>query len=184
MKKVIGITGSIGSGKSYARNQFEEITKEKNINARFIDVDEIRRKLLKDEKIDTIQLNQIIYHNEEEMKRYKQFINPKIKSHLKRQIEQSNGIIFIEWALLLEDELSDIVDSIIMIDCKPNIQMKRLERGELKKEEIIKRMNLQFSNKQKIEKIRKLGKEFFVLDTSDNPKKEKYQELLKKEGII
>ena len=55
---------------------------------------------------------------------------------------------------------------------------------ELKKEEIIKRMNLQFSNKQKIEKIRKLRKEFFVLDTSDNPKKEKYEELLRKEGII
>ncbi len=184
MKKVIGITGSIGSGKSYTRNQFKEIAKEKKIKARFIDVDEVRRKLLKDEKIDTIQLNQIIYHNEEEMKRYKQYINPKIKDYLKEQIDQNNGIIFIEWALLIEDELFDIVDSIIMIDCKPSIQMKRLERGELKKEEIIKRMNLQFSNKQKIEKIRKLRKEFFVLDTSDNPKKEKYEELLRKEGII
>lgn len=184
MKKTIGITGSIGSGKSYARKIFEKICKENKIQVVFLDVDEIRRKILKEEQIDTTQLNQIIYHNKKEMEQYKQWINPKIRNDLKEQIDRNNGIIFIEWALLLEDELFDLVDSILMMDCKPRIQKQRLEKGNLKKEEIIKRIRLQLSNRQKIQNIKKLEKEFFIMDTSNNPKEEEYKELLKKEGII
>ena len=35
MKKVIGVTGSIGSGKSYGMLIFEKICKEKQVNAIF-----------------------------------------------------------------------------------------------------------------------------------------------------
>ena len=49
MKKVIGITGSIGSGKSYAVQKFKEICKAKKRKAIFLDVDTIRRKILEEE---------------------------------------------------------------------------------------------------------------------------------------
>ena len=45
MKKVIGITGSIGSGKSHAVKIFKNICKEKEIDAIFLDVDDIRRNI-------------------------------------------------------------------------------------------------------------------------------------------
>ena len=47
MRKVIGITGSIGSGKTYAAKIFKEISKKNNINAIFIDVEDVRRNILK-----------------------------------------------------------------------------------------------------------------------------------------
>ncbi len=183
MKKVIGITGSIGSGKSYAVDIFKKICKEKNVNAIFLAVDDIRRNILEKENIDRIQLNQKIYNDEKAMEEYKQFINPKIKKYLNEQISKNDKIIFIEWALLIEDSLYDIVDSIIMIYCQKEIQIKRLENGDLGKESVIKRMKMQLTNEQKIDKIKKIRKEFFIIDTSDSPKEKEYEELLKKEGL-
>ena len=117
------------------------------------------------------------------MEKYKKFINPKIKNYLMKQIEQNEGFIFIEWALLIEDHLCDIVDSIIMIYCDKEIQIKRLEYGDLGKTEIIKRMNLQLTNEQKIEKIKQLNKEYYIIDTSNNPNIDQYENILKKEGL-
>lgn len=183
MKKVIGITGSIGSGKSYAIENFKKICENRNIKAIFIDVDDVRRNILAEENIDRIKLNEKIYNDNKEMEEYKKFINPKIKNYLLKQIEQNDGFIFIEWALLIEDELYNIVDSIIMICCDKEIQIKRLENGDLGKAEIIKRMNLQLTNEQKIEKIKQLNKEYYIIDTSNNPNIEQYEIILKKEGL-
>ena len=82
MKKVIGITGSIGSGKSYAIDKFKNICKKNKVDAVFINVDDVRRNILKQENIDRDDLNRKIYNNEKEMEKYKQFINPKIREYL------------------------------------------------------------------------------------------------------
>ncbi len=177
MKKVIGITGSIGSGKSYAVNMFKNICKKNKIDAVFINVDDVRRNILKQENIDRDDLNRKIYNNEKEMEKYKQFINPKIREYLIKQINVNNCFIFIEWALLIEDEFEDIVDSIIMIDCKREIQIERLEKGDLGKEEVIKRINLQLTNNQKKEKIKNINKETFIIDTTNNPESDVYEEV-------
>ena len=102
MKKVIGITGSIGSGKSYAIDIFKRICKERKINAIFLDVDDIRRNILKKEKIDREQLNKNIYNSQKAMEEYKKVINPKIKKYINEKINKSNGVIFIEWEKLCD----------------------------------------------------------------------------------
>lgn len=180
MKKIIGITGSIGCGKSYAVKIFKQICNQNKIQAIFIDVDDVRRNILKNENIDKEKLNKKIYTSKEEMQKYKQFINPKIKEYLINQINQNDGFIFIEWALLVEDGFDDLVSNVIVIDCKPDVQISRLENSDLSKEEILKRINLQLTNK---EKINKLEKEIYILDTSDNPEIEEYNEVLKKVGL-
>lgn len=183
MKKVIGITGSIGSGKSYAVEIFKRVCEQNKINAIFFDVDDIRRTILDKENIDRVELNKKIYNSQDEMEKYKNFINPKIKEYLTKQINNTDGFIFIEWALLIEDGLYDLVDSIIMFCCEKEIQIKRLEDGDLGKEEVIKRMDLQLTNEQKLEKIKQLKKEFYIIDTSNNPKIEEYESILKKEEL-
>ena len=128
-------------------------------------------------------MNKKIYNSKKTMEEYKKVINPKIKKYINEKINKSNGVIFIEWALLLEDNLYDIVDSIIMVYCKEEIQIKRLENGDLEKESVIKRIKMQLTNEEKIDKIKQLKKEFFVIDTSNNPKENEYEELLRKEGL-
>lgn len=183
MKKIIGITGSIGSGKSYAVQIFKRICEQNKINASFLDVDNIRRKILDKENIDRVELNKKIYNSQDEMKKYKDFINPKIKEYLIKQINNTEGFIFIEWALLIEDGLYDLVDSIIMVRCEKEIQIKRLENEDLGKEEVIKRINLQLTNEQKLEKVKQVKKEFYIIDTSNNPKNQEYESILRKEGL-
>jgi len=183
MKKIIGITGSIGSGKSYAVNIFKQICKEKNIKAIFLDVDDVRRDILDKEKINRVELNKRIYTSKEEMEKYKKFINPKIKKYLVNQINTSNELIFIEWALLIEDNFYDLVDKIVMIDCEQDVQISRLENGDLGKENIIKRINLQLRNSEKIEKIKKLNKEFCIINTSENPEINIYRKIFEKEVL-
>ena len=51
MKKIIGITGSIGSGKSYAVEVFKRICERNKTKVTFFDVDDIRRNILKKENI-------------------------------------------------------------------------------------------------------------------------------------
>lgn len=183
MKKVIGITGSIGSGKSYAVKIFKKICEQNEINSSFFDVDDIRRNILEKENIDRVELNKKIYNSQDEMRKYKDFINPKIKEYLTKQINNTNGFIFIEWALLIEDGMYDLLDSIIMVHCEKEIQIKRLENADLGKEEVIKRINLQLTNDQKLEKIKRLKKKFYIIDTSNNPKIEEYERVLKKEVL-
>lgn len=183
MKKVIGITGSIGSGKSYAVKIFKKICEKWKLKATFLDVDDIRRNILVKENIDRAKLNQKIYKDQEEMRKYKEFINPKIKEHLIEQIDNNDGFIFIEWALLVEEDLSDLVDSIIMIYCSKQKQIERLKDGDLGEKEVIKRINLQLTNEQKLEKIKKLHKECYVIDTTDNPEIHEYENILRKEGL-
>ena len=79
--------------------------------------------------------------------------------------------------MLIEDEFEDIVDSIIMIDCKREIQIERLEKGDLGKEEVIKRINLQLTNNEKKEKIKNLNKETFIIDTTNNPQSDVYEDV-------
>lgn len=183
MKKIIGITGSIGSGKSYAVEMFKKILNKYKVDVTFFDVDTIRRKILEEENIDRVLLNQKIYSNQEEMKKYKRFIKPKVKEYLVDQIKKINGFVFIEWALLIEDSLDDMVDSIIMVYCEKEIQIRRLEDGDLGKEEILKRINSQLTNEEKLERIKSLGKEFYIINTSNNPAIDEYESVLKKEGI-
>lgn len=183
MKKVIGITGSIGSGKSYSMEMFKNICKIKNINATFLNVDDIRRNIIKKKNINRDELNKKIYNNKDAMKKYKEFINPKIRSYLTQKINNSDGYIFIEWALLVEDLLYDLVDSIIVIYCNEEEQIRRLKSGNLGEDEITKRIKQQLTNEQKIAKIKKLKIEYYIIDTSNNPKIEEYEKILRKEGL-
>ncbi len=183
MRKVIGITGSIGSGKTYAAKIFKEICEKNNVDAIFIDVDDVRRNILNQERINREELNRKIYTNINEMQKYKKFINPKIRNYLINQINSNNKYIFIEWALLLEDEFCDLVDSIIMINCSRESQIERLKSSNLCEKEILKRIDMQLANKEKIDKIKKVEKEYFILDTTYNPEIEEYENILKKEGL-
>ena len=184
MRKVIGVTGLMGSGKSYAMSIFCDICRKENIVATFINVDDVRRKILDDANVDRIALNQIIYDDPQAMDNYRRFINPKIRKYLLEEIHKSDGFVFIEWALLIEDKLFDLCDFLLITCCDENIQFNRLMGGDLTKESVLKRLKLQSSLKDKMRMLNSFNCPYFLLDTSSNPPISSYTDFLTYEVCI
>ena len=72
---VIGITGSMGCGKSYAVNLFKKYSEKQNIESTYISIDEIRRDLLNNNE----SLNSLYkqaYSSKQTMKAFKNSFLP------------------------------------------------------------------------------------------------------------
>ena len=157
---ILGITGSIGSGKTTAAKLFERY------KFRRIDADEIGHELLKsnkkikniivkefgngildkNKKIDRKKLGNIVFNDGKKLKKLNSIMHPIIINEIRNLIQKiknkckvKTGIV-IDAPLLLETKTKNLVDKIVVI--KSN------------KENIIKRLNKKFS-KEKIEKILK-----------------------------
>ena len=157
---IIGITGSIGSGKTAAAKIF---SKHHYIR---IDADEIGHELLKSNKkiknkiikylkkevldknnsIDRKRLGNMVFNEKNKLKILNSIMHPLIINEIKNQIKKikkecgNDAKIIIDAPLLLETNLKDCVDRIIVIKSD--------------KKNIIKRLNKKYPEKQ-IERILK-----------------------------
>lgn len=150
MNKVIGITGIIGSGKTTLTN----LLKQNLIGYKFIDVDIYRKKLLKEnqEILDILNikdikdLNSIIYKNKDKMNLYKKYLYQNLINYL----SNIKDPIILEWALLIDDGLDKYCDYVFILNCSKKVIIERLKKGDLKLNEIKKRISLQLPIKNKI----------------------------------
>jgi len=151
---ILGVTGSMGCGKSYACNKLVEIGQNKGITVMHIDFDKIRRA----EKQPYQALTDIL--------------------------KQSQGLILMEWALLVEDRLLSQVDNnVLLVTSDYKTQLNRLIYGDLPDTEVIRRINSQLSNQEKEKQIRLIQQQsgvgrLYVFDSTHNPKDMHYADLL------
>ena len=117
MNKIVGITGYMSVGKSYVLNKLLSLITEDYI---LIDVDIFRRTLLKENsqyvdalkkvipelntftEIDSITLNKYIYSSDNYMKEYKKVLYKYLFDYI---ASFENKLIFVEWALIINDNL-------------------------------------------------------------------------------
>ncbi|MDD2519169.1 MAG: dephospho-CoA kinase [Bacilli bacterium] len=170
MTKIIGITGLMGSGKSTLVSELRNILPNP---VTFIDVDTFRRELIKDKDFfdnlrikitglnDYNDLNKLTYQNHEYMRIFKSELYKRLKEYILIQ----KGLIIIEWALIIDDNLIDWFDQIIIINCSKEVILERLSNGDLLKEEIIKRLSLQLPFEKKIITLQKANKPFMVINS-------------------
>ncbi len=141
MKKVIGITGGIASGKTtvcqYLIQQGYYV----------IDADEISRSLsqiggpvynaikttfgedffLPNLELDRKKLGQLIYEDASARNRLNSITHPKIVEEMKNLIKKSReSIIFLDIPLLFEAKLSHLCDTIVCVYVDYDTQLKRL----------------------------------------------------------
>ncbi len=164
---VIGLTGSIGSGKSTVSN----ILKKKNMN--IIDADEISRKIFDDKKnLDTLvkcfggeilnsdneldrkKLGSIVFSDEDNLKKLNSITHPiiisKIKASINKFKKQRQKFIILDAPLLIEANLLNLVDMVLLVMCNENIQIKRIiKRDNISKEDTILRIRSQMSVEDK-----------------------------------
>lgn len=176
-----GLTGSIAVGKSFVCSVFREL------GAVIIDADVIARDVVAagteglrkiteefgseiigaDGNLDRKKLGQIVFNDETKRQRLNAIVHPLVIAEQDRLLREAesidpNSIVIVEAALMIESGSYRRFDRLIVVWCRPEIQIERLQtRDGLSKEEALKRISAQLSHEEK--------KRFadFLIDTSE-----------------
>ena len=166
MKK-IGITGNIGSGKSYVCKIFE------NLGIPVFYSDDETKKLYLIPSVKTLIINRfgqevyfddgtlnrklLSYHlfkNEDAMRFIESVLYPALNQHFDQWCEQQRSpYVLYESAILFEKNYEKFFDKIIFVSAPEDIRLQRvMKRDDCSEENVRSRMRLQFDENTKISK--------------------------------
>jgi dephospho-CoA kinase len=177
----VGLTGSIGVGKSFVASVFEEL------GAHVLDADQTAREVVMpgtpglkavtkefgeeilnaDGTLNRKQLGAIVFADEEKRQRLNFILHPFI---IARQDEILNeweakdprGIGIVDAALMIESGGYKRFDKLIVVHCRPEVQLERLMlRDKLSRDEAQRRIDSQMPQEEK----QKFAD--YLIDTSD-----------------
>lgn len=162
---VLGITGSMGSGKS---------TVTQNLATRIptIDCDTINAKLLEpgqegycalqkagllfvqeDGQINRQAMANAMFENPDARQQMEAILHPLILQKMDEWIQKQEGLCAVEVPLLFELGLEDHFDAIWTVICSQPIALERLEQSRhISKQEALRRLALQYPPEKKAEK--------------------------------
>ncbi len=141
MKRVIGITGGIASGKSNVTNickslgyeviDSDSIVKElsvKNGPIFKVIVDTFGKNYLKiDGELDRAKLAKLVFNNIDAKNQMNKITHPIVVEEIKRRISAiDDGLIFVDIPLLFEGHLEYLCDKTICVFLKKKLQVERL----------------------------------------------------------
>jgi len=165
--KVIGLTGSFGTGKSFVALIF------RRLGARVIDADSIAHALIgkgepaynkvvkvfgkgilrADGSIDRRKLAKIVFRDKKKLDGLNSIIHPGVLRDIRDTLKKygNDDIIVIDAPLLVEANLAGSVDKLVVVKCSVKKQMDRCaKKFRIEKEEILKRIKRQIPIKKKI----------------------------------
>lgn len=165
----VGLTGGIGCGKSAAIQMFQE----KGIPV--IDADLIAKQVVKpkqpalqqivkhfgsgvlqtDGSLDRKALGKIVFNNTDKLKQLEAILHPIIRKEIEKEMEakaHTNQVyIIVDVPLLLEQNYQALFDQIVVVDCKPEQQIKRvMNRDSISSEQVRVIMSKQAERKQRL----------------------------------
>lgn len=165
-KKVIGITGSIGSGKSTVSRHL------KNLGFEIIDCDKISHEMLlpnnQGHKLVTNEfgsdildelgyivrkkLGDIVFSCEEKREKLNEILHPLIKDEVKRKINNcKDELVFIDCPLLFETDFYKLCDYTICVYVDMDNQIRRImQRDNVNFPAAINKINAQMPLKNKV----------------------------------
>ena len=166
--KIIGLTGSFGTGKTFVASIFREL------GAKVIDADRIAHKVIrkgspaykrivkvfgkvilgKEGEIKRSELGHIVFSNKASLRKLSDIVHPYVIKEIKRSIRSAGktDVVVVDAPLLLEARLNGLVDKLVVVKCQKRRQIERCqEKFRLQKEEILKRIASQIPIKKKME---------------------------------
>jgi len=176
----IGVTGGIGSGKSYicriisslgfpVYNCDAEAKKLMNTNKHIIN----SLKLLIGENsydskgnLNKPIIAQFLFANEENAHKINSVVHPVVKEDFRSWASSQNAdLIFMESAILFESGFNDVVDNVITITAPPETRIERtIRRDNTTREQVIARMNQQMQDEERV----RLSDYIICNNTNDN----------------
>ncbi|MYL50331.1 dephospho-CoA kinase [Halobacillus litoralis] len=170
MTIVIGLTGSIASGKSTVADMF------KDMNIPVIDADQISRDVVQPGEpayqeivetfgeqvleegggLDRKKLGKIVFADEAKRKQLNSIVHPKVREEMIRRREQYKQkqyqAVVLDIPLLFESNLTDYVEKILVVYVDEKTQLERLmERDQSEREDAEERIHAQIPVKKKAE---------------------------------
>lgn len=168
MGVVIGLTGSIATGKSTVSLMFDDY------GIPVVDADKLSREVVKpgrdayhkivsvfgegilreDHTLDRKALGEIVFNNDEKRKLLNEIVHPAVRSEMVRKrdqyLMQGDKAVVLDIPLLFESQLTDYVDKTLVVAVDEEVQLKRLmERDGSTKEEALSRIRSQISITEK-----------------------------------
>jgi dephospho-CoA kinase len=177
----VGLTGSIGVGKSFVASVFIEL------GCHVLDADHTAREvvmpgtpglkalvdafgqdiLTADGTLDRKRLGALIFADESQRQRLNHILHPFIIARQDEilnawEAEDPDGIGIVDAALMIESGGYKRFDKLIVVHCRPEVQLERLMlRDKLSRDEALRRINSQMPQEEK----QKFAD--YLIDTSD-----------------
>jgi dephospho-CoA kinase len=164
----VGLTGGIGSGKSYVANIFSALgipVYNSDLEAKKMYLRDDVRKLmilnfgkdvyLKSGYINKNYLAKIIFNNKNALNKVNAIIHPLVKKHFDKWLEEHKQAAYIikEAAILFESGAFKFMDKNIVVTAPLDIRIERvIKRDKTDKETILKKINKQLPDNELIEK--------------------------------
>jgi dephospho-CoA kinase len=177
----VGLTGSIGVGKSFVTSVFVEL------GCRVLDADQTAREvvmpgtpglkalveafgediLATDGTLDRKRLGAVVFADQSKRQRLNHILHPFIIARQDQildgwEAEDPDGIGIVDAALMIESGGYKRFDKLIVVHCRPEVQLERLMlRDKLSRDEALRRINSQMPQEEK----QKFAD--YLIDTSD-----------------
>ena len=177
----VGLTGSIGVGKSFVTSVFEEL------GCHVLDADQTAREVVMpdtpglralteafgeeilntDGTLDRKQLGARIFTDQAERERLNHILHPFIiarQDEIMRgwEAEDPDGIGIIDAALMIESGGYKRFDKLIVVHCRPEVQLELLMLSDnLSRDEALRRVSSQMPQEEKLKFA------YYLIDTSD-----------------
>ena len=159
---VVGITGSIASGKSlvttYLINKGYKVIDSDKISHEVLFINEVKQRLINqfgstiitNNEINRKELGFIVFNDNNKKEQLQNIVFPYILEEIKKQISNNKGLIFLDAPLLIEYNIIYLVDKIIVVKANKEVQVKRLmDRDNISYEYAIKKIESQLPIEEK-----------------------------------
>ncbi len=174
--KIIGLTGGIGSGKTTVLKMFKELgcatyvadieaKKLMNSNKELIHqiIQLFGGKAYVDNKLNTAFIAEIVFNDKTKLTALNALVHPVVLEDFKKFVKKSTSkLIIYEAAILFESGSDKLCDFVITVATDIDERIERIiKRDGVTKEQILKRMEHQLNDEEKVKKAD------FVINNSD-----------------
>jgi dephospho-CoA kinase len=167
MKKIVGLTGGIGSGKSIVAMVFKQLgcsvyNSDERAKAAYF-FEEVKPQViallgkaayLSETSIDKSYISNTIFSNTNLLQQLNAIIHPAVKTDFQKFVHVTSSTLIIkETALLFEVNLDTSVDVVVLVTAPESLRIKRvMQRDDLTEAQVIKKIKAQLPESEKIKR--------------------------------
>ena len=189
MTKIIGLTGGIGSGKTLIANYIKSLGIPVYIAddeaKKIMDTSEViqaisstfGKEVIENNSVNRQKLSKLVFDNSDSLQKLNAIIHPLVKKHFDLWLKDQTNFPFVfkEAAILFESGSYKYCDFVIAITSPIETRIQRvIERDKTSRESILKRMQNQWTDEQRIAKS-----DFVIHNTSVKETYKQIDEILK-----